>query len=104
MADAARGSRRVALVTGGTRGIGLGIARELAREGWDLLLSGLRPAPDVSSVIDGLQAAGGKVEYVAADISQPAGRTSLVDHVRSQHGALNALVNNAGRAPRVRAD
>ena len=104
MADAARASRRVALVTGGTRGIGLGIARELAREGWDLLLSGLRPPAEVSAVVDELQAAGGKVGYIAADISQPAGRTAIVDRARSDHGALNALVNNAGRAPRVRAD
>ncbi len=104
MADAAITPRRVALVTGGTRGIGLGIARELARDGWDLLLSGLRPPADVSAVVDELQAAGGQVEYVAADISLPAGRTAIIAHARSHHGALNGLVNNAGRAPRVRAD
>src|SRR6185436_16268497 len=102
-ADGGHG-RPVALVTGGTRGIGLGIARELARGGWDLLLSGLRPAADVSGAIEELQALGSRTGYVVADVSQPAARAALVDEARSRYGALNALVNNAGRGPRVRAD
>ena len=96
--------RRAALITGGTRGIGLGIARALARGRWDLLLSGLRPASDVAAIVEELQAFGGQVGYVAADISQSAGRAAIVAEARARHGALNALVNNAGRAPRVRAD
>jgi 3-oxoacyl-[acyl-carrier protein] reductase len=99
------GQRRpVALVTGGTRGIGLGIARELARGGWDLLLSGLRPAADVSPVMEELQALGSRSDYVVADICQPAARAKLADEARSRYGAVNALVNNAGRGPRVRTD
>jgi 3-oxoacyl-[acyl-carrier protein] reductase len=96
--------RKAALVTGGTRGIGLGVARALARDGWDLLLSGQRAAADVSVILDELRTQGGNVDYVAADISQSAGRAAIVECVRSNHGAVNALVNNAGRAPRVRAD
>jgi 3-oxoacyl-[acyl-carrier protein] reductase len=96
--------RRAALITGGTRGIGLGIARALARGRWDLLLSGLRPASDVAAIVEELQAFGGQVSYVAADISQSAGRAAIVAEARARHGAVNALVNNAGRAPRVRAD
>lgn len=103
-ATAVRHGRRAALVTGGTRGIGLGIARALAREGWDLLLSGLRPAAGVAAVIDELKRIGGTVSYVEADISRSEARTALVQEARSRHGALNALVNNAGRGPRVRAD
>ena len=45
---------RVALITGGTRGIGLGIARALARDGWSLALSGLRRRDEVASVLDDL--------------------------------------------------
>jgi NAD(P)-dependent dehydrogenase (short-subunit alcohol dehydrogenase family) len=95
---------RVALVTGGTRGIGLGIARALTRERWDLVLTGVRPLSDVRSVVDDLQLSGARVTYVASDISVRDARTSLVDRIRAEHGALNAIVNNAGRAPRVRAD
>jgi len=102
--DVAQQQRKAALVTGGTRGIGLGIARALARDGWDLLLSGQRSAADVSATLDELRSHGASVDYVAADISQPAGRAAIIERVRSDHGAVNALVNNAGRAPRVRAD
>jgi NAD(P)-dependent dehydrogenase (short-subunit alcohol dehydrogenase family) len=97
-------TRPVALITGGTRGIGLGIARALAREGWDLVLSGLRPAAEVAPVVAELQVPGGSVTYVAADVSSRDARAALADTVRARHGALNALINNAGRAPRVRAD
>lgn len=96
--------RPVALVTGGTRGIGLGIARALARDGWDLVLSGVRPPDDITPVVAELQQAGSRVSYVAADISSRDARASLAEQVRARHGALNALVNNAGRAPRVRSD
>lgn len=99
-----RTKRGTALVTGGTRGIGLGIARALAFDGWDLLLSGQRTPADVAPVLAELQANGRSVGYVAGDISTAAGRTAIVNEARARCGALNALVNNAGRAPRVRAD
>lgn len=95
---------RTAVITGGTRGIGLGIARALARERWNLALSGLRPAPDVASVLDDLRAAGSTVSYDAADLSDRSQRTRFADTLRERHGAVDALVNNAGRAPRSRAD
>ena len=96
--------RPVALVTGGTRGIGLGIARALALGGWDLVLSGVRPAAEIAPVVVSLQDLGASVMYVAADVSSRDARTALAETVRARHGAINALVNNAGRAPRLRAD
>jgi 3-oxoacyl-[acyl-carrier protein] reductase len=97
-------NKRTALVTGGTRGIGLGIARALAHEHWDLMVGGVRPEADVTGVLDQLRQHGGAVHYVAADLAQPHDRTRLVEEVRARFGVVNALVNNAGRAPAVRAD
>jgi 3-oxoacyl-[acyl-carrier protein] reductase len=97
-------SRPTALVTGGTRGIGLGVARALARAGWDLALCGVRAETDVAGVIGELRDAGAAVLYSAADVARRDDRDRLIQDVRARYGAVNALVNNAGRAPRVRAD
>ena len=96
--------RRVALVTGGTRGIGLGIARALAREGWAIALGGVRPEEKVNGVLQELRSSGVDVSYCAADIGRSADRARLVESVVARFGGIDALVNNAGRAPRVRAD
>jgi 3-oxoacyl-[acyl-carrier protein] reductase len=93
--------RRIALVTGGTRGIGLGIAQALARDGWDLALCGVRGRDDVAAVIEQFE---GRAEYWQADVGRREDRARLAGAVAERYGAVNALVNNAGRAPRVRAD
>ena len=95
---------KTALVTGGTRGIGLGIARALAREGWNLALCGLRAESEVAPTLDELRQHGGEVHYETADVSSRGDRARLAVDLRAKYGALNALVNNAGRAPRARAD
>ncbi|MGH9310348.1 MAG: 3-ketoacyl-ACP reductase [Vicinamibacterales bacterium] len=92
---------KIALVTGGTRGIGLGIARALAREGWRLLLCGVRAAAEVGGVLETFN---GRAEYFRADVGSVADRAALVAAVADRFGSVHALVNNAGRAPRVRAD
>ena len=96
--------RRAALVTGGTRGIGLGIARALAGKGFDLALNGVRDDGAVADVLDELRDLGVEVHYVRADISEPSDRGRLVSAVRERLGRLHVLVNNAGVAPKVRAD
>lgn len=88
--------RRVALITGGARGIGLGIARALAREGLALALNGVRPEADVAAVIEELRGAGGDVLYVPGDVSVAADREQLIAAVRDRFGRLDVLVNNAG--------
>ena len=97
-------SSRVALVTGGTRGIGLGIARALAEGGWNLAIGGTRPDADVSAVVGELRALGAAVQYLRGDLARSDDRARFVAEARARFGAVNALVNNAGRAPRVRAD
>ena len=95
----------VALVTGGTRGIGLGIARALAAEGWRLALCGMRSADDVARVIEDLKAGGSpEVAYWTADVGSRDDRSRLLRSVEAHFARLDALVNNAGKAPSVRAD
>jgi len=96
--------RRVALVTGGTRGIGLGIARAIAAQGFDLVLCGRRSEDAVAAELEDLRGAGGDVRYVQADVGESAGRSRLVSTLREKPGRLHVLVNNAGVAPQVRAD
>ncbi len=96
--------RQVALVTGGTRGIGLGIARALAKHGWDLALCGLREAGEVAPVLAELRGCGSAAHYIRADIGERADRVRLVSEVEDAFGRLNVLVNNAGTAPRARVD
>jgi len=96
--------RPLAIVTGGTRGIGLGIARALARDGWDLALCGVRSPAEAESVLTELRSRGGRVHYVRSDIAITEDRERLVAEVERELGVPTALVNNAGRAPRVRAD
>jgi 3-oxoacyl-[acyl-carrier protein] reductase len=95
---------RTALVTGGTRGIGLGIARALARDGWALALGGVRPDEEVAEVVEELRGNGHAVAYLRGDVASPEDRARILATVRERFGVVNALVNNAGRAPRVRAD
>ena len=97
-------NRKVALVTGGSRGIGLGIAKELASAGCDLVINGRRPAADVADAIGDLESLGAAVHYVAADIGDAGDRRKLVDSTVDRFGRIDALVNNAGVAPSERAD
>jgi 3-oxoacyl-[acyl-carrier protein] reductase len=95
---------RVALVTGGTRGIGLGIARALARDGFDLALCGVREEAEVASILAELRRGGTAAHYFRADIGERADRRRLVSEVRERFSRLHVLVNNAGVAPHVRVD
>jgi NAD(P)-dependent dehydrogenase (short-subunit alcohol dehydrogenase family) len=95
---------RVALITGGGRGIGLGIARALAGEGYDLAIGGVRPEEQVQETLDGLRALGVDALYCRGDVSDAAARAEVLETIRAHYGQLNVLVNNAGVAPSVRAD
>jgi NAD(P)-dependent dehydrogenase (short-subunit alcohol dehydrogenase family) len=95
---------KVALVTGGARGIGLGIAVKLAEAGFTLVISGRRALPQVQSALDQLRERSAASIYVQADVASGDHRRRLLDTVEENLGRLDVLVNNAGIAPRVRAD
>lgn len=95
---------KVALVTGGTRGIGLGIAEALSKVGFDLAVCGIRSAGQVRQTIEQLASRGQRVLYYQADVSKPEARMQLMQGLRDDFGSLNLLVNNAGVAPKQRMD
>lgn len=96
--------KKVAFITGGTRGIGLGIATDLARNGFDLAVNGVRPESAVADVLKALRTFGGDAIYCQGDLASSSDRSAMVAKVRAHYGRLNTLVNNAGIAPRERRD
>jgi 3-oxoacyl-[acyl-carrier protein] reductase len=97
-------AKRVALVTGGSRGIGRGIAECLADSGFDLAINGVRNATQVADVVDALEKRGTAVLYCQGNVADATDRQAMIDAVRDRFGRLDVLVNNAGVAPDVRAD
>ncbi len=96
--------RKVALVTGAARGIGLGIADCLAREDYALAIGDIQEESAVAEAMNGLRRRGAEVLYCRADISLPDDRRQLVRRIQDQYGRLHLLVNNAGVAPKERRD
>ncbi len=95
---------KTALITGGSRGIGFGIAKELAKAGFNLAINGVRNQNSVQPILDELKDFGVEVIYVQGDISNKDNRQQIYETVISEFGKLNVLVNNAGIAPKERKD
>jgi NAD(P)-dependent dehydrogenase (short-subunit alcohol dehydrogenase family) len=99
-----RNSKRVALVTGGSRGIGLGIANVLADNGYDLAINGVRAESEISDPLAALQKRGADVHYCRGDVASATDREQIVASARKRFGRLDVLVNNAGVPSSPRAD
>ena len=95
---------KVAIVTGGSRGIGRGIAIALAREKFDVVVNYAQNASAADEVKRQIEQTGGKALLVQADVSIAADRKRLVETTVNELGGIDLLVNNAGVAPDVRAD
>ncbi len=89
-------ARNVAIVTGGSRGIGLAISTRLAKDGWDLLITYQSDAEAAAQAQAKLSAPGGRVETLAADISTSEGAGQTIETAMQRLGKVDALVNNAG--------
>lgn len=96
--------KRVALITGGSRGIGYGIALQLAQNGFDLAINGVRDETAVKDAIEDLRKAGANVLYCQGDVSSTQDRKKVLQHIKDHFGRLHVLVNNAGVAPKERRD
>lgn len=96
--------RPVALVTGGSRGIGFGCAARLAELGFDLAINGMRDESQLAEPINKLRELGADVLYCQGDIGSADARSAMLTKIKSHYGRLNVLVNNAGVAPKERKD
>src|SRR6187401_1986599 len=96
--------RRVALITGGSRGIGFGIAKHLALNGFDLAVNGIREEKAIADVLQELRNTGADALYCQGDVSLTADRKKIIEQVKKHFGKLHVLVNNAGVAPKERKD
>lgn len=89
-------SDRIAVVTGASRGIGRGIALELAKRGATVIVNYQRNADAANEVVDQISASGGKAIAFQADVGQEENANSLIKTAIDTYGKIDILVNNAG--------
>jgi 3-oxoacyl-[acyl-carrier protein] reductase len=95
---------KVALVTGGSRGIGKATTLALAARGWQVVFSFLSNQAAARETLKEIEAAGGRGLMQQSDLAAGGDRQRLLEMVTSAFGRLDVLVNNAGMAPRLRRD
>ena len=89
-------TQRIALVTGGSRGIGAAIVRRLARDGHAVAINYASSAAEAEALAYEIRAAGGRALAVRADVSQAAEVRAMFDQVEAELGRIDVLVNSAG--------
>lgn len=95
---------RVALITGSARGIGRGIALELAEQGINIAVNDLSYDDDAEDAVRECKKQGVSARFFPADISDSTARAELIEGVKSEFGRLDMLINNAGVSPKERKD
>jgi len=96
--------RPVAIVTGGWRGIGFGVAKALAGAGYDVAITGLGAPNGASEALGELRQSSAKINYYESDLANLERHSATVAHIQSDFGRIDCLVNNAGIASVERGD
>lgn len=96
--------KKTAIVTGSSRGIGFAIARQLGLDGYNIVMVATGPQEKNQYALDALKDLGIDCAYVQANIGSQEDRRKILDGALDAFGRVDALINNAGVAPRVRAD
>jgi 3-oxoacyl-[acyl-carrier protein] reductase len=97
-------NNKTAIVTGSGRGIGRGIAIQLAEIGWNIVINDIGNHEPPQETLELVQSQGCKSEIVMADVTIPDDRKRLVRETLDKFGRIDLLVNNAGIGPRLRLD
>jgi len=97
-------NNKTALITGGANGIGLGIALQLASEGYAIAVMGRSSEDRAQENIDKIKSFGSPVIYISGNVTSDESRREILQKIDSEFGRLDILVNNAGVAPKVRSD
>jgi 3-oxoacyl-[acyl-carrier protein] reductase len=95
---------QVAIVTGASRGIGQGIAVQLAKVGWQVVINDISPVEKQAGTLEQVRQAGSDGIMVRGDITKAADREIINQRAIETYGRIDMLVNNAGIGPRVRMD
>lgn len=98
------GKGKIAVVTGSRRGIGLGIAKKLAENGYTVVMSATAQRENVTELLNEFSANGWSADYIKCDVSNTQERKALVEAVIEKYGKIDVFVNNAGVAPLERLD
>lgn len=88
--------QKIALVTGGSRGIGAAISKQLARDGFTVIVNYAGNAEAADHVVQEIESSGGKAQAIQADIADAQAVRQLFDTLETQWGRIDVLVNNAG--------